>query len=197
VARLPSLAQRIYEQAHLTGEFTLRSGAVSSEYFDKYLFEADPRLLGDIADALVTLIPPDVEALAGLELGGIPLAIMVSQRTGLPTVFVRKAAKEYGTRRLAEGGPVNGRRLLIIEDVVTTGGQIVASATALRTDGATINAALCVIDREAHGVETLSADGLELRSLFTMSALRAAATDRSSSLHADQIAVERSGLPST
>ncbi len=77
------LAHRIYERAHLTGQFTLRSGAVSTEYFDKYLFEGDPELLATIAEALASLVPPGTEALAGLELGGVPLATMCSKVTGL------------------------------------------------------------------------------------------------------------------
>lgn len=94
---MPELGDRIYERARLTGEFRLRSGATSSEYFDKYLFESDPRLLREIAEELVGLLPAGVEVLAGLELGGVPLAVAVSQASGLPTVFVRKTAKTYGT----------------------------------------------------------------------------------------------------
>src|SRR5262245_13824495 len=98
------LAREIYDRTHLTGEFVLRSGAVSNEYFDKYLFESDPVLLRAIAEALVPLVPSDTDVLAGLELGGIPIATMLSQLTGLPARFVRKEAKTYGTCRLAEGG---------------------------------------------------------------------------------------------
>jgi orotate phosphoribosyltransferase len=123
---------------------------------------------------MVSLLPTDVDALAGLELGGVPLATLLSQRTGLPTLFVRKKAKDYGTCRLAEGGDVQGRRLAIIEDVVTTGGQIITSAEALRAAGAHIDVVVCVIDREAGGAARLTAAGLTLRSLFTMSSLRAA-----------------------
>jgi orotate phosphoribosyltransferase len=114
------LGERICERARLTGEFRLRSGAVSGEYFDKYLFESDPRLLCEIAEALIDLLPAGVEGLAGLELGGVPLAVVASQVAGLPTVFVRKSAKTYGTCRLAEGGEVAGRRIAVIEDVLTS-----------------------------------------------------------------------------
>src|ERR1035438_5016047 len=114
-----SIARRIYDTAHITGDFTLRSGAKSHEYFDKYLFEADPKLLKDIAEAIAPLIPPGIDALAGLEMGGIPIATMLSQLTGLPVLFVRKKAKDYGTCKIAEGGRVRGRKLLIVEDVVT------------------------------------------------------------------------------
>jgi len=165
----PELAKRIYDVAHITGEFTLRSGAVSHEYFDKYLFEADPSLLKEIAGQMVELIPPGVDALAGLEMGGIPVVTMLSQVSGLPALFVRKKAKEYGTCRLAEGGEVAGRKLLIVEDVVTSGGQIVLSATELRRLGAEVEEVLCVIDREAGGAENLAREGLRLRSLFRKS----------------------------
>jgi orotate phosphoribosyltransferase len=166
------LSARIYECACLTGEFRLRSGAVSEEYFDKYLFESDPHLLREIAEELVGLLPANVDVLAGLELGGVPLAVVASQVCGLPTVFVRKTAKTYGTCRLAEGGEITARRVAVIEDVVTSGGQVIESCRELRAREADISAVLCVIDREAGGRENLAAEGLELRSLFTMSQLR-------------------------
>jgi orotate phosphoribosyltransferase len=167
-----ALARRIYDVAHLTGTFTLRSGVVSNEYFDKYRFEADPALLADIAIALAPLVPEGVDALAGLELGGVPLATALSLATGLPALFVRKEAKTYGTCQLAEGGPVEGQRLAVIEDVVTSGGQVIASCADLRALGADIVAVLCVIDREAGGAEKLAAEALDLRPLFRMTDLK-------------------------
>lgn len=170
-----TLARRIYERSHLTGSFRLRSGSVSSEYFDKYLFESDPALLREIATEMVALLPAGIDALAGLELGGVPLATAASQISGLPTLFVRKQAKDYGTCRLAEGGDLAGRRLAVFEDVVTSGGQVIASCGQLRELGAEIVTVLCVIDREAGGVAALAAEDLALHSLFTMSQLKAAA----------------------
>ncbi len=165
------LGKRIYERAHLTGEFTLRSGAVSNEYFDKYLFEGDPELLRDIAELMTAYVPDGTDALAGLELGGVPLATALSDRTGLPTRFVRKEPKTYGTRNLAEGGEIDGLRLTIVEDVVTSGGQVVASCGDLRDRGALVDVAMCVIDREAGGREALAHIGVELRALYTMTEL--------------------------
>ncbi|MBX3145080.1 MAG: orotate phosphoribosyltransferase [Trueperaceae bacterium] len=169
------LARAIFQRSHITGEFILRSGAKATEYFDKYLFESDPALLKAIAEAMAERVPAGVEALAGLELGGVPLAVMLSQVTGLPTLFVRKEAKPYGTMRLAEGGDVAGRRLLVIEDVVTSGGQVVISTNDLRQRGAIVEAALCVIDRQAGGPEALAAAGVKLDALFTMTELKASA----------------------
>lgn len=166
-----ALARDLYDTAHLTGTFTLRSGTVSDHYFDKYLFEADPSLLERIATALAPLVPSGTGALAGLELGGIPLVTALSRITGLPARFVRKEAKAYGTCRLAEGGDVDGVRLTVVEDVVTTGGQALVSCGDLRERGATVEHVLCVIDREAGGPAAFAEVGVELRPLFRMSEL--------------------------
>jgi len=161
------LGQRIYQASHLTGEFVLRSGIKATEYFDKYRFEADPVLLDAIAEAMVPLVPAGTEVLAGLEMGGIPVVTALGRQTGLPCAFVRKEAKTYGTCRLAEGAEVAGRRVLVVEDVVTKGGQIVLSTKELRALGAEISQALCVIDRQLGGAETLAGDNIELISLVT------------------------------
>ena len=163
-----TLAARVFAASHLTGTFVLRSGRKADHYFDKYRFESDPALLADIVAALVPLVPPRVDGVAGLELGGVPLATMLSSATGLPAYFVRKEPKKYGTERVCEGGDVEGRRLVIIEDVVTTGGQLVLSAQDLRAEGAIVEHALCVIDREGGGADVAEAEGIELRALFTM-----------------------------
>ena len=166
------LAARIFTVSNLKGAFRLRSGAIADEYFDKYLFESEPQLLKEIAVALRPLIPPGIDALAGLELGGVPLATVLSQLTGLPTLFVRKRTKEYGTCKLAEGGDIAGRHLLIVEDVVTSGGQVMLSAQDLRKLGARVAHALCVIDREAGGAEKLASEGIALQALFSMNELK-------------------------
>ena len=167
------LAHRVYAASHITGTFTLRSGAVSNEYFDKYRFESDPELLRDLATSLAPLVPAGCDGLAGLELGGVPLATMLSQVTGMPSYFVRKQAKTYGTCRLAEGGELQGQRLCIVEDVVTSGGAILDAAVELRDRGAVLGPVVCVIDRESGGPEKLAVEGLELRALFRMSELAA------------------------
>jgi orotate phosphoribosyltransferase len=148
---------------------------VSTEYFDKYLFESDPVLLRAVAEALVPLVPAGTDALAGLELGGIPLATMLSQLTGLPALFVRKEAKTYGTCRLAEGGELSGRRLTIVEDVVSSGGQVILSTSDLRDRGATVEHAVIVIDRRGPDHQHQLADaGIQLHALFTMDELKRA-----------------------
>ncbi|HRO67322.1 MAG TPA: orotate phosphoribosyltransferase [Pseudobdellovibrionaceae bacterium] len=167
------LARAIYEVSHLTGEFKLRSGQVSNEYFDKYRFEARPDLLKEIAKQLAPLIPPGTQALAGLEMGGIPIATALALETGLPCVFVRKEAKEYGTCRFAEGLDVAGKKLCIVEDVITTGGQVILSAADLKKVGADAADVLCVIHRGNGKEAKLEEAGLSMKPLFTMADLKA------------------------
>ncbi|MFC9457560.1 orotate phosphoribosyltransferase [Streptomyces sp. NPDC056637] len=168
------LARRIHAACHLTGHFTLRSGRTAAEYFDKYRFEGDPVLLDEIAREMAPLVPSGTEVLAGLEMGGIPVVTALGRHTGLPCAFVRKQAKMYGTCRLAEGAEIEGRRVLVVEDVVTSGGQIVLSTADLRGLGAQVDHALCVIDREQGGSAALKAQDIGLLSLLTARELRAA-----------------------
>ena len=174
-ADLADLAARLYRAAHLEGEFLLRSGVTSNEYFDKYRFEADPVLLGDIAAQMVPLVPATAQLLGGLELGGVPLATMVSQLTGTPARFIRKEAKTYGTCKIAEGGDLKGYDVCLIEDVITSGGAVIDATKALRDEGATVRTVLCVIDRQSGGREKLAELGLEMRAVFTKADLEAAA----------------------
>lgn len=167
-----NLAKAILKISHLKGEFLLRSGVTSNEYFDKYRFESDPALLESIAEHLVPHLPEDYDYLAALEMGGIPVATALSLKTGKPVVFVRKKAKDYGTCKFAEGPDITGKKLLIVEDVVTSGGQIIISANDLRSLDAVIVGAVCVIDRQSGGPEKLAAEGIALKSLFTMSELK-------------------------
>lgn len=169
-----TLAADIDACCRLSGTFTLRSGQVSSEYFDKYLFESDPALLARVAAQMVPLLPEDTELLGGLELGGIPITTMLSGRTGLPALFVRKDAKTYGTCKLAEGPPVQGRRVTLVEDVITTGGAVRDATRALRQAGAVVEVVVCAIDRSPAGENPLADVGLEVRPVLTKADLDAA-----------------------
>nr|WP_240977916.1 orotate phosphoribosyltransferase [Planctomonas sp. JC2975] len=151
----------------MSGEFTLRSGLIASEYFDKYRFETDPDLLRRVAEAMVPLLPSDTEMLGGLELGGVPIATMVSSLTGLPALFVRKEPKVYGTRKLAEGHEVDGLDVTLIEDVITTGGAVRNAALALRELGADVRTVVCAIDRSEPGQNLLDSIGVTTRSVLT------------------------------
>jgi orotate phosphoribosyltransferase len=141
------LAEQISRVARLTGSFLLRSGQRSTHYFDKYRFETDPHLLRRVSSRMLALVPQDAEILAGLELGGVPLATAMSLESGLPAAFVRKAAKKYGTCRAVEGGDVRGRCVVIVEDVITTGGAVADAAALLSGEGAAIVGIVCAIWR--------------------------------------------------
>ena len=162
------LARRVSERALLHGDFVLRSGKRSTVYLDKYRFETDPALLGPIGAALAELAaqgaPPD--RLAGPELGAVPLAAAAALASGIPFLIVRKAAKDYATEGLIEGVFEPGERVLAIEDVVTTGGALIAAVEVLRAAGLAIERALCVLDREEGGSEALAALGVRLEPLF-------------------------------
>ena len=165
------LARLVQEACYLTGHFVLRSGQEADFYFDKYLFEGDPQLLREVAEHAAALVPPGTEVLAGLELGGVPISTALSLVTGLPQVLVRKEAKAYGTAKLAEGPDVAGRRLLVVEDVITTGGQVAKSAQDLRDRGGVVEDVFCVIDRRPAGQTVpgaLAGSGLSLHALFNL-----------------------------
>lgn len=161
------LAQNIYKISHLNGDFLLRSGQRSNEYFDKYRFESQPAILKEIAEHMKHLIPTGTEALAALEMGGIPVGTALSLATGIPCVFVRKEAKKYGTCQFAEGLEIKNKKICIIEDVITSGGQVLISAKDLRQMGAQIENVLCVIHRGGTSAEDkLKEAGLKLHPLF-------------------------------
>jgi orotate phosphoribosyltransferase len=169
------LAGNIAAASRLTGVFRLRSGTTSNVYWDKYRFESRPELLAEIAIAFQPLLPAAVSHLAGLELGGVPLATALSLRTGLPCLFVRKAAKSYGTMAIVEGAFRPGDRAVVIEDVVTSGGQVCESIAEMRKLGLVVEDALCVIDREQSGEANLARLGCTLRSLFRQQELESLA----------------------
>ncbi len=165
------LAQRIRAAAFLTGQFKLRSGKTSSFYWDKYRFESDPALLSAIADELARLLPSSFDKLAGLEMGGIPLATALSLKMGAPCLYVRKTAKSYGTCNLVEGGFEAGEEAVVVEDVATTAGQVCASVGEMRERELVVQHAVCVIDRQQGGRENLAQIGVSLVSVFTLDEL--------------------------
>ena len=168
---LADLGRDVVAAAYLTGRFVLRSGAISNYYFDKYRLTTRPELLHRVGVALAAMVPPNVDRIAGPELGAVPLATAVSLETGIPSVFVRKTAKGYGTDRGFEGEIVAGERVLVVEDVLTTGSEAIRSATALREFGAVVVEILGVVDREEGAAANIAAAGFEFRALFSKSSL--------------------------
>ncbi len=165
------LAKQIRAVSYLTGEFKLRSGNISNFYWDKYRFESHPMLLAAIAEEMAKLLPPKCSGLAGLELGGIPLATALSLQTGIPCFYVRKEAKTYGTCNLIEGGVKEGSTLVVIEDVITTAGQVCTSIEQIRAEGYAVEHVIAVIDRQAGGGAKIDALGCSFTSVFTLAEL--------------------------
>lgn len=166
--------RKIRECCLLFGQFKLRSGKISDRYFDKYRFESHPELLREVAARMAKLLPEGVQRLAGLEMGGIPLATAISLQSGIPVMFVRKKAKDYGTCNLAEGGFQAGEKIAVIEDVITTAGQVVESSNALRALGLDVIKVICVVDRQQGGAENLAKAGYELASVYTLADIESA-----------------------
>ncbi len=156
--RTGDLAARVREAALLEGDFVLSSGKRSSFYVDKYLFSTEPGLLRDVAGALAGEVPEGVVRLAGVELGAVPLVVATALLTGLPYVIVRKEAKGHGSSAGSriEGNLRAGDRVVLVEDVVTTGAQAVRAAENLAAEGAEVAKILAVLDRrEARAGESL------------------------------------------
>ncbi len=167
-----NLAKNVFDVAHLTGEFLLRSGKTSTEYFDKYQFEARPEILNKLAEALIPLLPEKFDLLGAMEMGGIPIATAIALKTGKQMVFIRKEAKEYGTCKFAEGPDIQDKTICLIEDVITTGGQVVISTGMLREQGAQVSDVVAVIDRSLGDHSKLEGADLKLKALFTMDQLK-------------------------
>jgi len=165
------LARRLKATSVLFGQYKLRSGENTQFYVDKYRFESDPTLLNAITDELEKLLPGSFDKLAGLELGGIPLATALSLRTGKKCLYVRKVPKTHGTCNLVEGGFSPGEIVTVIEDVITTAGQVCTSVEQMRQLGLVVLYVVCVIDRQRGGRENLKRIGCSLSSVFSLDEL--------------------------
>jgi orotate phosphoribosyltransferase len=169
-----SLAKAIADIALLRGTFTLRSGRTSSFYLDKYLFSTRPEILRPLGhlfaqhiDAIAKETGAPIARLAGAELGGIPLVTIASLATTLPCIFVRNKKKDYGTAKQLEGVLNKDDRIVIVEDVATTGGQALEAADVLRDAGATVLAIIATIDRQEGARENVEKAGIRFDALFT------------------------------
>jgi len=165
------LARRIAETAVLRGTFTLRSGRTSSYYIDKYLFLTQPEILTEVGAMIATRLPPQTTRLAGAELGGVPLVTAASLASGLPSAYVRSSRKDYGTAKQLEGRLEADDKVVLVEDVVTTGGQTIEAAKVIRDAGADILGVIAIVDRQEGARENVERAGLRFEALFTISDL--------------------------
>ena len=158
--------------AVMYGDFELASGKHSSYYIDIKRAVTDPKTLNLIAKQMADLIRTlHVNKVAGVELGGVPLASVVSVKTELPLLIVRKADKEHGTKSRFVGVIEPEDRIVFIEDVTTSGGSVATAIEIVRAEGATVKYAISVVDREEDAKEKLKSIGVELIPLVTASDL--------------------------
>ena len=162
-----TLAKKIADTAVLHGDFTLRSGRKSTWYIDKYLFTTQPDILRVLGEMFANNISSSTTLLAGAELGGIPLVTTAALASGLPCIFIRNQKKEYGTSRQLEGKLSGDDNVVIVEDIATTGGQVLEAAAIINESGATVGAIIAVIDRCEGARENIESAGYQFVSLFT------------------------------
>jgi orotate phosphoribosyltransferase len=161
------LAKRIADVSLLRGEFTLRSGRKSNYYLDKYRFETQGDILLELGKLLAEHITPDVQRIAGPELGAVPLAAAAAIVSGKPAIFVRNQKKEYGSNKQIEGVYNAGEIVILIEDIMTTGGQVVEAAKTLEAAGLKVKKIVGVIDRLEGARANIERAGYVFESLFT------------------------------
>jgi len=161
------LAAAVKDACYLEGDFVLRSGRRSNYYLDKYRFETRPEILRELGRLFAERASSDTTLIAGAELGGVALAAAASMASDLPFVIVRNAKKGYGTEKLFEGLLEPGARVLLVEDIATTGGQVLEAAKVLAEAGATVEKIVCVIDRREGARENIESAGYTFESLFT------------------------------
>lgn len=161
------IAELIAETSVLHGDFTLRSGRKSTYYLDKYLFSTQPEILSGLGALFAQRIPAETDRLAGAELGGIPLVSSASIATGKPCLFIRNSKKEYGTAKQLEGRLEAGDKVVLLEDVATTGGQALEAAEIIRECGGEVLKVIATIDREEGARENFESAGIPFESIFT------------------------------
>jgi orotate phosphoribosyltransferase len=162
-----ALTARIKEVAYLEGDFVLRSGKRSKYYMDKYLFETQPDVLKALGVEFATHIGDDVTLIAGAELGGVALAAATAMESNKPWIIVRNSKKDYGTSKMVEGVLKAGDVVLLVEDIATTGGQVLEAAKIITEAGATVKKIVCVIDRKQGARENIESAGYVFDSIIT------------------------------
>ncbi len=161
------LIKRIKETAYLEGDFTLRSGKKSKYYLDKYLFETCPDILKALGEEFSKYVTGDVTIIAGAELGGVALAAATAMETGKNWIIVRNSKKGYGTGKLIEGVLKHGDVVLLVEDIATTGGQVLEAAKVITEAGAKVKEIVATIDRKQGAAENIAAAGYKFESILT------------------------------
>jgi len=148
------------------GDFTLASGAKSTYYIDIKTASTNPALLHAIGDSIAERF--DFDVVAGVAVGAVPIAVSVSLSSGKPYCIIRKEEKSHGKSGNIIGD-VKGRNVLLVEDVITSGGSVVYGINALKDAGAIIDKVVTIVDREQGAEQKLNDIGIKLHSLVRVS----------------------------
>jgi orotate phosphoribosyltransferase len=174
-----TLVRLLAQRSVRRGRFTLASGRESSHYVDARLTTMSPEglaVIGPLALEAIREHQWPVDAVGGLTLGADPIAYAIAlasvREPPLVRAFtVRKEAKQHGTGRLIEGPMREGDRVVIIEDVITTGGSALRAAEAVQRAGASVSGILALVDREEGGRGTLESQRFQVICLATLTEL--------------------------
>ncbi|MDD4810154.1 MULTISPECIES: orotate phosphoribosyltransferase [Methanobacterium] len=155
------------------GKFTLSSGRESDYYVDMKKAITDPQILSQVSKIISQLISDDdIDRVAGPALGAVPIATAVALHAGIPMLMIRKAQKDYGTSQLIEGELKTGDKVIVVEDVTTTGHSLLKAVRAVQDNGGVVERTFVVVDREEGAVEELKKQGITLEPLVSISEVR-------------------------
>jgi len=155
------------------GKFTLSSGSESDFYVDMKKAITDPEILSQVAKIISHIILDDkIDLVAGPALGAVPIATAVALYSGIPMLMIRKAQKGYGTSKLIEGELKEGDRVIVVEDVTTTGNSLLKAVRAVQDNGGVVERTFVIVDREEGAVEHLKKEGVILEPLVSISDVR-------------------------
>ena len=167
---LDLLKQKLMDcEAVKFGKFTLTSGKESSFYVDMKLASTNPGILKLIAKEFARHLPKNVDFIAGMELGAVPLAVALSLETGIPYSMIRKSERKHGTGSRIEGVSVG--KAVLVDDVATTGGSNIESVKALVDEGVDVSMVMVVVDREEGAQENIAPFGINYKALIRISDL--------------------------